>query len=432
MNKNIKTCKNSQRGYMLINRDNYLKELIMRKNNSLIKVITGIRRCGKSFLLNKIYYDYLIKEGVFANHIIKISLDDLENKSLLDANRLNEYIKSQIVDSNQYYLFLDEIQEVKDFVPLLNGLLKIENLDIYITGSNSKFLSKDIITEFRGRGDQIHVNPLSFKEYYNAVNLDFDEAINEYLTYGGLPFILSRPSDKMKADYLINLYKEIYLKDIKERYGIKNDAEMGELLDIISSSIGSFTNPTKLENTFKSVKNVSISKNTIDSYLKIFEESFLVESSERYDIKGKKYINSPKKYYFSDLGLRNARLNFRQIEESHLMENAIYNELKIRGYLVDIGTVYVNEKNKNGNYIKKQIEVDFVVNYGSNRYYIQSAYYLPTIEKENQELRPLLNIPDSFKKIIIVRDNIKLKRDENGITTISLKEFLLNENALDL
>ena len=393
---------------MLINRDNYLKELIMRKNNSLIKVITGIRRCGKSFLLNKIYYDYLIKEGVFANHIIKISLDDLENKSLLDANRLNEYIKSQIVDSNQYYLFLDEIQEVKDFVPLLNGLLKIENLDIYITGSNSKFLSKDIITEFRGRGDQIHVNPLSFKEYYNAVNLDFDEAINEYLTYGGLPFILSRPSDKMKADYLINLYKEIYLKDIKERYGIKNDAEMGELLDIISSSIGSFTNPTKLENTFKSVKNVSISKNTIDSYLKIFEESFLVESSERYDIKGKKYINSPKKYYFSDLGLRNARLNFRQIEESHLMENAIYNELKIRGYLVDIGTVYVNEKNKNGNYIKKQIEVDFVVNYGSNRYYIQSAYYLPTIEKENQELRPLLNIPDSFKKIIIVRDNIKL------------------------
>ena len=404
----------------------------MRKNNSLIKVITGIRRCGKSFLLNKIYYDYLIKEGVFANHIIKISLDDLENKSLLDANRLNEYIKSQIVDSNQYYLFLDEIQEVKDFVPLLNGLLKIENLDIYITGSNSKFLSKDIITEFRGRGDQIHVNPLSFKEYYNAVNLDFDEAINEYLTYGGLPFILSRPSDKMKADYLINLYKEIYLKDIKERYGIKNDAEMGELLDIISSSIGSFTNPTKLENTFKSVKNVSISKNTIDSYLKIFEESFLVESSERYDIKGKKYINSPKKYYFSDLGLRNARLNFRQIEESHLMENAIYNELKIRGYLVDIGTVYVNEKNKNGNYIKKQIEVDFVVNYGSNRYYIQSAYYLPTIEKENQELRPLLNIPDSFKKIIIVRDNIKLKRDENGITTISLKEFLLNENALDL
>lgn len=417
---------------MLINRDNYLKELIMRKNNSLIKVITGIRRCGKSFLLNKIYYDYLIKEGVFANHIIKISLDDLENKPLLDANRLNEYIKSQIVDSNQYYLFLDEIQEVKDFVPLLNGLLKIENLDIYITGSNSKFLSKDIITEFRGRGDQIHVNPLSFKEYYNAVNLDFDEAINEYLTYGGLPFILSRPSDKMKADYLINLYKEIYLKDIKERYGIKNDAEMGELLDIISSSIGSFTNPTKLENTFKSVKNVSISKNTIDSYLKIFEESFLVESSERYDIKGKKYINSPKKYYFSDLGLRNARLNFRQIEESHLMENAIYNELKIRGYLVDIGTVYVNEKNKNGNYIKKQIEVDFVVNYGSNRYYIQSAYYLPTIEKENQELRPLLNIPDSFKKIIIVRDNIKLKRDENGITTISLKEFLLNENALDL
>lgn len=417
---------------MVITRDRYLKELILRKNNSLVKVITGIRRCGKSFLLNKLFYEHLLNEGVLEDHIIKIALDDLENISLLNATKLNEYIRSKIKDFEQYYLFMDEIQEVDNFVPLLNGLLKIENLDIYITGSNSKFLSNDIITEFRGRGDQIHVNPLSFKEFYSAVEMDFDTALNEYLTYGGMPFILYRPTEKMKSDYLINLYKEIYLKDIKERYGIKNDSEMSELLDTIASSIGSLTNPTKLENTFKSVKNISISKNTIDSYLKIFEESFLVESSIRYDIKGKKYINSPKKYYFSDLGLRNARLNFRQIEESHLMENAIYNELKNRGYLVDVGAVSISEANENGNYVKKQIEVDFVVNNGSNRYYIQSAYHLPTFEKESQELRPLLNIPDSFRKIIIVRDNIKLKRDDNGIVTISLKEFLLNENSLDL
>lgn len=417
---------------MVITRDRYLKELILRKNNSLVKVITGIRRCGKSFLLNKLFYEHLLNEGVLEDHIIKIALDDLENISLLNATKLNEYIRSKIKDFEQYYLFMDEIQEVDNFIPLLNGLLKIENLDIYITGSNSKFLSNDIITEFRGRGDQIHVNPLSFKEFYSAVEMDFDTALNEYLTYGGMPFILHRPTEKMKSDYLINLYKEIYLKDIKERYGIKNDSEMSELLDTIASSIGSLTNPTKLENTFKSVKNISISKNTIDSYLKIFEESFLVESSIRYDIKGKKYINSPKKYYFSDLGLRNARLNFRQIEESHLMENAIYNELKNRGYLVDVGAVSISEANENGNYVKKQIEVDFVVNNGSNRYYIQSAYHLPTFEKESQELRPLLNIPDSFRKIIIVRDNIKLKRDDNGIVTISLKEFLLNENSLDL
>lgn len=417
---------------MLISRDFYLNELITRKNNSLIKVITGIRRCGKSVLLNKIYYEYLLSIGVEDDHIIRMALDDLENEPLLDANKLNDFIKSKIIDENQYYLFMDEIQEVKNFVPLLNGLLKIENLDIYITGSNSKFLSKDIITEFRGRGDQIHVNPLSFKEFFESSQLDFDSALNEYLTYGGMPFILSRPTDKMKIDYLSNLYKEIYLKDIKERYNIRNDSEMSELLDIVSSSIGSLTNPSKLEHTFKSVKNVSISKNTIDSYLNIFEESFLISSSLRYDVKGKKYINSPKKYYFTDLGLRNARLNFRQIEETHLMENAIYNELIYRGYKVDIGAVSVCEKNINGNYVKKQTEVDFVVNNGSNRYYIQSAYHLLTKEKEESEIRPLLNIPDSFKKIVIVRDNIKLKRDDNGIITIGLKEFLLNPDSLDL
>lgn len=417
---------------MVINRDTYLNELIIRKNNSLVKVITGVRRCGKSYLLNILFYNYLINSGVQENHIIKIALDDLENEPLLDAKELNNYIQSKIIDEDMYYLFMDEIQEVKGFVPLLNGLLKTDNLDIYITGSNSKFLSKDIITEFRGRGDQIHVNPLSFKEFYDASKLDFDTVLNEYLTYGGMPFILNRPTDKMKMDYLINLYKEIYLKDIKERYEIKNDAELSELLNVISSSIGSLTNPTKLEKTFRSVKNISISKNTIDFYLNIFEESFLVDSCIRYDIKGKKYINTPKKFYFTDLGLRNARLNFRQIEETHLMENAIYNELKVRGYLVDVGSISISEKNEKGNYVKKQIEVDFVVNNGSNRYYIQSAYHLPSLEKEKQELRPLLNIPDSFKKIVVVRDNIKLKRDDNGIVTMSLKEFLLNPNSLDL
>ena len=417
---------------MNIIRDYYLDELKNRMHNSLIKVITGIRRCGKSYLLNKLFYDYLLEEGVNSDHIIRIAFDDLENLELRDPVKLNSYIKSKLLDNDIYYLFLDEIQEVHNFVLLLNGLAKLPNLDIYITGSNSKFLSSDIITEFRGRGDQIHVNPLTFKEYFEATNMEYDMALSEYLTYGGMPFILNRKTEKMKADYLTNLYKEIYLKDIKERYKIRNDVEMGELLDVISSSVGSLTNSVKLENTFKSVKKTLVSKNTIDAYLKIFEESFLVTGVSRYDVKGKKYIKNSKKYYFKELGLRNARLNFRQTEENHLMENMIYNELKARGYLVDIGIVSISEKNKNNNYVKKQTEVDFVVNSGSNRYYIQSAYNLITSDKKNQELRPLVNISDSFKKIIIVHDNIKLRRDEHGIVTMSLKDFLLNEKALDL
>lgn len=417
---------------MNIRRNKYLNELIIRMNNDLIKVITGIRRCGKSYLLNNIFYDYLIETGVKNDHIIAVSLDDLENYYLHDPFKLNNYIKSKILDENNYYVFLDEIQEVKDFVPLLNGLLKIKNLDIYITGSNSKFLSTDIITEFRGRGDQIHVNPLTFSEYYSACSLSYDEAINEYLAYGGMPYILNRNNEQLKIDYLINLYKEIYLKDIKERYKIKNNQELEELLNFISSSIGSLVNSTKLEKTFKSVKNVNISKNTIDNYLNELEESYLISCAYRYDIKGKKYINSPKKYYFTDLGLRNARLNFRQIEETHLMENLIYNELKARNYLVDIGVITISEKNKNNNYCKKQLECDFVVNSGSNRYYIQSAYFLSSLDKKEQEIRPLMNIKDSFKKIIVVKDNIKLKRNEEGIVIMSLKDFLLNDNSLDL
>lgn len=400
-------------------------------NNGLVKVITGIRRCGKSYLLNNIFYNYLLSIGIKDEQIIKISLDDLENLPLLDAQKLNEYIKSKLVLNKQYYLFLDEIQEVKNFIPLLNGLMKISNLDIYVTGSNSKFLSKDIITEFRGRGDQIHVNPLSFREYFYASNKDFYEALDEYLTYGGMPFILSRETPKMKMEYLINLYNEIYLKDIKERYSIKNDAELNELLDIVSSSVGSLTNSSKLENTFKSIKNVSISRNTIESYLNIFEESFLINCSLRYDVKGKKYIGTPKKYYFTDLGLRNARLHFRQTEKNHLMENMIYNELKYRGYLVDIGVVTINEKNESGAYVRKQTEVDFVVNNGDKRFYIQSAYEMPSLIKENQETRPLLNIGDSFKKIVIVNDNISQKINDQGIVFIGLKEFLLNDNLLE-
>lgn len=416
---------------MQIQRNSYLKELILRMNNGLVKVITGIRRCGKSYLLNNIFYNYLLSIGIKDEQIIKISLDDLENLPLLDAQKLNEYIKSKLVLNKQYYLFLDEIQEVKNFIPLLNGLMKISNLDIYVTGSNSKFLSKDIITEFRGRGDQIHVNPLSFREYFYASNKDFYEALDEYLTYGGMPFILSRETPKMKMEYLINLYNEIYLKDIKERYSIKNDAELDELLDIVSSSVGSLTNSSKLENTFKSIKNVSISRNTIESYLNIFEESFLINCSLRYDVKGKKYIGTPKKYYFTDLGLRNARLHFRQTEKNHLMENMIYNELKYRGYLVDIGVVTINEKNESGAYVRKQTEVDFVVNNGDKRFYIQSAYEMPSLIKENQETRPLLNIGDSFKKIVIVNDNISQKINDQGIVFIGLKEFLLNDNLLE-
>lgn len=415
---------------MEIKRDIYLNKLIRKMNNSMIKVITGIRRCGKSYLLNKLFYDYLVQNGVSKNHIISVALDNLQNLELHNPYKLDKYIRNKIVDDGMYFIFLDEVQEVDKFVYLLNGLMQIENVDIYITGSNSKFLSKDIITEFRGRGDQVHVNPLSFKEFYETYAKDFDDALNEYMIYGGMPMILNFDNDEEKNEYLFDLYKEIYLKDIKERYRIRNDKEMSELLDIIASSIGSLTNPTKLSNTFKSIKNADLSRITISSYLEIFEESFLIQSSSRYDIKGKKYIESPKKYYFTDLGLRNARLNFRQIEENHLMENLIYNELKIRGFLIDVGVVSIHEKNVNENYVKKQTEVDFVANKGNNRYYIQSAFRLPTTEKEKQEIKSLINIPDSFQKIVIIRDNIKLKRDDNGIVTMSLKEFLLNENVL--
>lgn len=414
---------------MEIVRNKYLSKLISKMNNGLIKIITGIRRCGKSYLLNQIFYRYLIKTGINKDHIIMISLDDLENEYLLDPYKLNEYVKSKIVDSDKYYVFIDEIQEVSNFVKVLNGWLKISNLDIYVTGSNSKFLSSDIITEFRGRGDQIHVFPLSFYEFFKATKLDFNEAFKLFTVYGGMPFVAHLKNELDKMEYLFNLYNEIYLKDIKERYKIKNDSNLMELLAILASNIGSLTNSYKLSNSFKS-KNINISKNTLDSYLRILEDSFLINKSTRYDIKGKKYITTPYKYYFSDIGLRNARLGFRQIEENHIMENIIYNELIYRGFSVDIGVVEISEKNRNNLFVRKSIEIDFIVNKGNSKVYIQSSYHLPTEEKLNQEIRPFLNTKDFFKKIIIVHDDIKRKKDENGIITMSIKDFLLFEDLL--
>ena len=414
---------------MEIVRNKYLSKLISKMNNGLVKIITGIRRCGKSYLLNQIFYRYLIKTGINKDHIIMISLDDLENEHLLDPYELNEYVKSKIIDNGKYYVFIDEIQEVSNFVKVLNGWLKISNLDIYVTGSNSKFLSSDIITEFRGRGDQIHVFPLSFYEFFKATKLDFNEALKLFTVYGGMPFVALQKNELDKMQYLFNLYNEIYLKDIKERYKIKNDSNLMELLAILASNVGSLTNSYKLSNSFKS-KNINISKNTLDSYLKIWEESFLINKSTRYDIKGKKYITTPYKYYFSDIGLRNARLGFRQIEENHIMENIIYNELIYRGFSVDIGVVEISEKNSNDSFVRKSIEIDFIVNKGNSKVYIQSSYHLPTDEKLKQEIRPFLNTKDFFRKIIIVHDDIKRKKDENGIITMSIKDFLLFEDLL--
>jgi hypothetical protein len=398
----------------------------------MIKIITGIRRCGKSYLLNEIFFDYLISSGVNEDHIIRISLEDLANEYLTDALVLNDHVKSLIKDAQMYYLIVDEIQQVDRFVPLLNGWLKIKNLDVYVSGSNSKFLSKDVITEFRGRGDEIYVSPLTFKEYYDARGKDFDDAWNEYIIYGGMPFVLERSTNEQKSKYLKDLFNEIYIKDIKERYGIRNDSQLETLLNIISSSIGSLTNPSKIEHTFKSVKQETLSRNTIESYLDILEDTFLIKKTNRYDIKGRKYINTPSKYYFVDMGLRNARLNFRQLEDTHMMENIIYNELIQRGYNVDIGVVEVSEKNENGNYVRKSLEIDFVANMSNDKIYVQSAYHLPSPEKVKQEIRPFLNVDDSFRKYIIVRDNIDVRKDDYGITTIGLKHFLLNDDPFRL
>ena len=410
-----------------INREIYLNQLVNKQNNGLVKIITGIRRCGKSFLLDPIFKEYLISEGVSENHIIKIDLDERRNNKYQDPDVLDEYIRSLIVDEETYYLLLDEVQKVDDFESVLNGFLHIHNLDIYVTGSNSKFLSSDIITEFRGRGDEIRVFPLSFSEYYSVFKGEKDEAWDEYITYGGLPKIISINGENEKAKYLKQLFEKTYLSDIVERNNIQRIDIIDSILNILSSSIGSLTNPYKLLKTFQSngVKDLSI--NTISSYLKYLQDSFLINKAERYDIKGKKYIQSPFKFYFSDIGLRNARLNFRQQEETHIMENVIYNELLIRGYNVDVGVVNIREGDA-----KKQIEEDFVCNQFNKKYYIQSALSLPTHEKTVQEERPLLNIQDNFKKIIIVKDSKKAWITEEGILVIGIFEFLLNKNSLDL
>ena len=416
---------------MNIKRQQYLDQLIASQRNGLVKIITGIRRCGKSYLLFKLFHDYLNSQGIADDHIIQIALDDRTNKELRDPDNLLKYIKEQITDKDLYYIILDEIQIVDEFTDVLNSLLHISNADVYVTGSNSHFLSTDIVTEFRGRGDEIHLFPLSFSEYCEGYNGSTDQAWKDYYTYGGLPLVLTLDTDKKKEDYLSNLYKSVYLVDVLERHKIKNIGEFDELVKIISSSIGSSCNPTKLANTFKNVKNVAIHHQTINKYLGFLEDAFLVEKSIRYNIKGKKYINTLAKYYFSDLGIRNALLGFRQQEETHIMENIIYNELRTRGFHVDVGMVETREPDKNGRLIRKQLEVDFVVNQGSQRYYIQSAFAMPTLEKEVQESASLLLINDSFKKIIIVKDDIKPKRNEEGILTIGLKDFLLDKNSLN-
>ncbi len=414
----------------MIKRDYYLNKIIDKMWNGLVKVITGIRRCGKSYLLFTLFKQYLLEHGVAKENIICIQLDRRSFVKLRNPDELYKYINEKVNETEKYFVFIDEIQLCDDFESVLNDFLYMNNIDLYVTGSNSKLLSKDIITEFRGRGDEIHLHPLSFKEFFQVYD-NFDDAWNDYYTFGGMPLVLTKKSDEDKMIYLKDLFKETYLKDITDRHKIQNDEVIEELLNILSSSIGSLTNPYKLVDTFKSLKNVSVSPNTIKDYLDYLEDAYLINKSYRYDVKGKKYINTPFKYYYTDLGLRNARLNFRQQEENHIMENIIYNELCIRGYSVDVGVVEINERQQDGSYIRKQLECDFIVNKGNCKYYIQSAYHISDDEKERQEKKSLENINDSFKKIIIVRDNIKRKRDDKGIITMSLKDFLLNDDSLD-
>ena len=412
---------------MEIKRDYYLQKLIDRKNNHLIKIITGIRRCGKSYLLNHLFKNYLLDNGVSSNHIIMIALDDDGNSDLLDSKNLRKYIDDKILDDDLYYILLDEIQMVPNFEGLLNGLLRKENLDIYVTGSNSKFLSSDIITEFRGRGDEIRVYPLSFKEFYSSYDGSKEEAWIEYYTYGGLPLIMSYTKEEDKMNYLDMQKDNVYLNYVIERNNIKNKEELEKLIEIISSSIGSLTNPLKLARTFKSYnKNTLLTDKTIYNYLSYFEDAFIIEKTLRYDIKGKKYIDTPYKYYFTDIGIRNAFLNFRQQEENHIMENIIYIELKRRGFKVDVGVVEARDKDG-----RKQYEIDFIANKGNNKFYIQSVLNIDTKEKREQEEKSFMYVNDFFKKIIIVKDNIKRWRDDKGIVIMGITDFLLDEDSLN-
>ena len=417
---------------MEIKRDYYLNKLIDTKNDGLIKIITGIRRCGKSYLLNKLFYEYLIENNVDESHIVKIALDNDENEKILNNKELGNYIRNKIKDNKLYYILLDEIQLVENFESVLNGLLRIENIDIYVTGSNSKFLSTDIVTEFRGRGEEIRIYPLSFSEFMSAYNGSIQDGWIEYATYGGLPIIATKMnSDERKMKYLEEQNQNVYINDVLERNRIDNSREIiNILLKIISSSIGSLTNPKKISSTFKSEMNIDIAPATISNYLQYLEEAFIIEKSTRFDVKGRKYISTPSKYYFSDIGIRNSLINFRQQEETHIMENIIYLELKKRGFNVDVGLIEYKGK-ENGKDFYKQLEIDFIANKGNNKFYIQSAYSMPDSEKREQEERPLLKINDSFKKFIITKDYIKAWRDDNGIITMSLFEFLNNINSLE-
>ena len=430
---------------MEIRRNFYLDKLIKRKNNGLIKVITGIRRCGKSYLLNNLFYHHLLESGVAADHIIRFAFDSADDlyrigESLIgiekekrgaDPEKFMAYVRTKVVDDGMYYLLLDEIQMLDCFEAVLNSYLRKDNMDVFVTGSNAKFLSKDIATEFAGRGDEVHMYPLSFAEFMSVYEGDKYTGLSEYMLYGGIPVVVLRDGANDKAAALQNLFREIYIQDIVRRNRVKNIGELEDLLNILSSAIGSLTNPEKLKNTFRTMKQSKITSNTIKKYLDYFEDSFLIESAQRYDIKGKAYIETPKKYYFSDLGLRNARINFREFEQTHSMENVIYNELRMRGYSVDVGVVPIAEKDRNGRVTRKQLEVDFVCNLGSSRYYIQSAYTLPNETKRTQEVRPFRKIDDSFKKIIITRDMVPTQYDEYGVLTINIYDFLLDPKCLE-
>lgn len=416
---------------MEIKRNIYLNKLISKKHNGLIKVVTGIRRCGKSYLLFKLFKDHLLADGVNPRHIIEIAFDSFENKKFRDPDVLYPYMKEQVQDEDMYYVLLDEVQLLAEFEAVLNSLIRMKNVDIYVTGGNAHFLSKDVITEFRGRGDEVHMYPLSFAEFMSVYSGTKENGWREYVVYGGLPLVLNFKTPEEKITFLKTLFEETYISDIVGRHKIRNRAELEELLNILSSAIGSLTNPTKLSATFKSMKQKSISAGTIKNYIDYLCDSFLIDSAMRYDIKGKKYIDTPIKYYFTDMGLRNARLNFRQLEETHAMENVIFNELKLRGFNVDVGVIEINSTNEKGNRVRKQLEIDFVCNKGSKRYYIQSAYAMPDQAKMEQEQRSLMLTGDAFKKIIITKDSPGPYYNEDGVLVMNIFDFLLDENMLN-
>lgn len=417
---------------MEIKRDYYLNKLITKKHNGLIKVITGIRRCGKSYLLFTLFKNHLTESGVADDHIIEIPFDSFENKKYRDPEILYPYVKEQIADDGMYYILLDEVQLLDEFESVLNGFMRMKNVDVYVTGSNARFLSKDIITEFRGRGDELHIQPLSFAEFMSVYDGNKYDGWNEYVLYGGLPPVVLLRTAEQKIELLKSLFQETYINDIISRHSVKHRDEFEELINILASAIGSLTNPKKLTDTFKSKKNKVISSNTIKSYLDYLCDAYVVSRATRYDIKGKKYIDTPQKYYFSDVGIRNACINFRQLEENHTMENIIYNELIARNFNVDVGIITATGKDNDGKSVRKQLEVDFVCNKGSKRYYIQSAFSIPDREKMEQESNSLLRIDDSFKKIIVVKDLPAPTYTEDGILVISVYDFLLNSNSLDM